>query len=106
MRLFVSVQGFPDTFTKEVVDAYPGPVASPFLMVVEHGTLGRKAFGQHAPLAAGSILVAQCIEDLSQIDPTRAAGRRRFGQVWSDFRPFFVGDIGWISHRILFLLSS
>src|SRR5215217_773969 len=43
MGLFVSVHRFTHAFTQQVVDAYPGSVLCPLLMVIEHGTLGWEA---------------------------------------------------------------
>lgn len=101
MRLCISLHRFTDTFTEEVIDAYPGSIVSLLLTVIEHGTFGREAFRQQAPLTAGAILGAQCIVNLPHIDGARAAGWRRFAQRWSDFRPFFVGHISWVFHRVV-----
>ena len=66
MRVWVSAKGVTDTLAKDVVDTYPAAVFIPLCVVVEYGTLGWKAFGQHIPLAASLLFVANGVEYLAE----------------------------------------
>src|SRR5215212_7094001 len=71
----------------------------PFVEVIANGTGGRKVARDQAPLAAGSILIHQCIDNASQIDLTWSTGALLFWNNRFNKRPLCVSQVGRVTHR-------
>src|SRR5215510_14466523 len=80
-------------------DLVPGPVVTPLSKVVRGRALGKEIVGEHIPLAATAMEIANRVEDFPPLDRARATSALAGlggGEQWLHQGPLLVREIGWV----------
>ena len=93
---WLAAVGDPHFHPPAVVEFHPQATFAPGREVIENGGLGRKVFGQHAPLASGAVAIEDGVANhpAGVLDGSPSGfwlGNECFEDV-----PFVVGEVAWI----------
>src|SRR5215510_311417 len=92
----------PNALPQDGIDRFPGPIPTPFMVMVVHAVVVRILPRQIAPLAARAQHIQDSIDDGSQLQAHRAAWSPVLVDVQRlDDDPLCICHIAWITHNFV-----